>query len=131
MSEVETPESPERPKFYEWFEMQVPAELDPETTLITILTPRVGDRVEFRDPKRPENQKPKAELIRRGRIGAKIIGQKEGDCVFVNYLGVQKETKPGFSSTSSVSQGFLFDEKRGWRTLRGKVQFSVSDISKK
>ena len=113
----------ERKVFNTYFEVKAPEDLMSETVVVTMITSRESDVVEFIDPDKKDNPNPKGNLAFGKGIGAKVRDQRDGDFVAINYQGMSKSE----NAVASTLSAFTFSEAGGWEPLKGAIAFPVKN----
>ena len=117
-----TPEPAENEKFYEFFQISIPPDIEPKGVIVTMVTTRESDIAIYSNPENKDDKDPRQRLAKGQPIIARLRDQTDGDVIAYNIQGKQRGS---FGTIESSLVAFKFSASNGWQPLKGSLAFTV------
>lgn len=110
----------------------VPSNMNPDTTQIGISSNKEDPWIIYILPESETKQPPTQEEIReallmRKQVELHLVGQMPRDMLTIDYFDKGRHEDERFYPPHHHAITYKYDEKKGWRAIKGGIHFNVKD----
>lgn len=110
----------------------VPANMNPDTTQISIISNKEDPWIIYVLPENESGQQPTQEeikeaLLKRRQVELHLVGQMPRDILTISYFDKGRCEDEKYYPAHHHDITYRYGEKKGWQAIKGGIEFNVKD----